>query len=152
MLTALLLLTAGCADRMPVWSEFTAFPSQEWTPDMTVEAEPWPLDSVIAAPADAYRLTLCLRYRLPAPEWATVVVEQESPDTPMQADTLRIRLADKAGAPAGKGAYGLYTVECPVPAHPALKPGYTVAMRPLATLPSITEAGLLLLPPPQKSP
>lgn len=144
---ALTLAAGGCADRMPAWSQFTAFPSGHWTPEMIVTAEPWPVDSIILSPRDGYRLSLCLRYHLPAPRTAMIVVEQEAPASPLRSDTLRIDLIDPNGSPLGRGAYGIYTIECPVPSPPVMSEGYSVALYPLLALTSVSEVGLILNPP-----
>lgn len=144
---ALMLAAGGCADRMPAWSQFTAFPSGHWTPEMIVSAEPWPVDSIILSPRDGYTLSLCLRYHLPSPPTTMIVVEQETPDSPQRSDTLCINLLDSHGSPLGHGAYGIYTVECPVPSPPMMVEGYSVAIYPLYPLTSVSEVGLILNPP-----
>ncbi|MDE7159899.1 MAG: gliding motility lipoprotein GldH [Muribaculaceae bacterium] len=140
---ALLLAAAGCADRLPAWSRFVAFPSGLWTPAMIVEMEPWPLDSVVVT-GPSYSLALSLRHRLPAPRIARIVVEQENLGAPMRRDTLTIHLLTDDGTPAGHGLCGLYSLECPVPGSVTLAEGYSVAIHPLDSLPGISEAGLIL--------
>lgn len=147
--TALVLATAlctlSCGPDMPVYSHFETVSPGGWTPDRMTIFEPWPADSAQASSGD-FELRLCLRYRIPAPKEAMLVVEQESLSMPERRDTVTLRLLDSSGHPSGQGSRGLFTVEHTLTPRLRLSEGYSVAIHPLDTIYSATDIGLLLLP------
>lgn len=121
-------------------------------PDNWSEANPailsFPGDSLpqsLKSDGNALRETsprLWLRYTLDAPEYVSLIANQETLYGAARMDTLQVRLLDSKGKPTGKGGYAFYEISKEFPDGLYPLPGWVVAIWPQYLTTGIAEIGI----------
>ncbi|MDE6811447.1 MAG: gliding motility lipoprotein GldH [Muribaculaceae bacterium] len=158
----------GACRKDILWSESRLLPAEGWTSQHPVDFildpaayEP-PLANKFAeftarAIGDTteriignYHATLALRYRYNCNAGAiTIIAEKYGLNEPVSTDTLKLRLFNDDGTPAGKGRLGIFESSVTLPGVFAVKEGTVLSIRPLEyadTISGLTDITLFLSP------
>lgn len=130
-LTAIGLLCPSCSDDGRIWTKSVSLPGSEWSADRKLIFEP---DSDILMKDKASRLIMFVRYRgdsnfqtLPL----LVETESEAVGHEYSVDSVKIKLFDEGGIPAGKGNFGTYEKADTFSMLYPIPPGWTMTVRPV---------------------
>lgn len=127
-----------------VYSSFRDIPAAGWDSRDPLVFEIGPEDSLDTEPTSPRGvLEICVRYSLRSriSELPLCILVEDDAGTTVKSDTLRIRMTDSNGGPAGKGNHGLKQVSVAVDSSFHATSGTSVTLIPLS--PRQNNSGIL---------